>query len=133
MIGSEPDWQRLRIERAVPAYGTDYDDRDNPHDASLERRAVSWTKGCYLGQEVVCMQDMRGKLKRRIVTLAFDSRDPPAPGAIPRRVRCPTVRSRARVGVRQDVQPMHLVEDRVGAEVRIVLGSPVQRSLQVPD
>jgi folate-binding Fe-S cluster repair protein YgfZ len=30
---------------------------------------VSWNKGCYLGQEVVCMQDMRGKLKRRLVAL----------------------------------------------------------------
>jgi len=80
-IGSELDWEQLRVERAVPLYGKDYDDRDNPHDASLERRAVSWTKGCYLGQEVVCMQDMRGKLKRRIVTLALDSRDPPVPGA----------------------------------------------------
>jgi tRNA-modifying protein YgfZ len=81
VLGSGPDWEQLRIERGVPVHGTDYDDRDNPHDASLERRAVSWTKGCYLGQEVVCMQDMRGKLKRRVVTLALDSRDPPAPGA----------------------------------------------------
>jgi tRNA-modifying protein YgfZ len=81
VVGAGADWQRLRIERAVPVHGTDYDDRDNPHDASLERRAISWTKGCYLGQEVVCMQDMRGKLKRRLVTLALDSKEPPAPGA----------------------------------------------------
>ena len=73
VIGAAADWERLRIERAVPVYGTDYDDRDNPHDASLERRAVSWTKGCYLGQEVVCMQDMRGKLKRRVVTLELEA------------------------------------------------------------
>jgi folate-binding Fe-S cluster repair protein YgfZ len=38
----------------------------------LERRAVSWTKGCYLGQEVVCMQDMRGRVKRRLVALELD-------------------------------------------------------------
>jgi tRNA-modifying protein YgfZ len=81
VLGSGSDWEQLRIERAVPIHGTDFDDRDNPHDASLERRAVSWTKGCYLGQEVVCMQDMRGKLKRRVVTLAIDSREPPARGA----------------------------------------------------
>jgi tRNA-modifying protein YgfZ len=81
VVGAGPDWQRLRIERAVPVHGTDYDDRDNPHDASLERRAISWTKGCYLGQEVVCMQDMRGKLKRRLVTLTLDSKELPAPGA----------------------------------------------------
>jgi hypothetical protein len=81
VLASGSDWEQLRIERGVPVHGTDYDDRDNPHDASLERRAVSWTKGCYLGQEVVCMQDMRGKLKRRVVTLALDSRQPPVRGA----------------------------------------------------
>jgi tRNA-modifying protein YgfZ len=81
-IGSAADWERLRVERAVPVYGTDYDERDNPHDASLERRAVSWTKGCYLGQEVVCMQDMRGKLKRRLVTLALEGEATPEPGAV---------------------------------------------------
>jgi folate-binding protein YgfZ len=47
----------------------DFGERDNPHEASLDRIAVSWSKGCYLGQEVVCMQDMRGKVKRRLVAL----------------------------------------------------------------
>jgi hypothetical protein len=42
----------------------------------MERRAVSWTKGCYLGQEAVCMQDMRGKVKRRLVTLAAEGAEP---------------------------------------------------------
>jgi tRNA-modifying protein YgfZ len=51
-------------------FGVDFGERDNPHEASLDRIAVSWTKGCYLGQEVVCMQDMRGKVKRRLVPLA---------------------------------------------------------------
>jgi folate-binding protein YgfZ len=51
------------------AFGVDFGDKDNPHEASLDRVAVSWTKGCYLGQEVVCMQDMRGKVKRRLVAL----------------------------------------------------------------
>lgn len=50
-------------------FGIDFSEHDNPHEASLDRLAVSWTKGCYLGQEVVCMQDMRGKVKRRLVAL----------------------------------------------------------------
>lgn len=57
------------VELGLPRYGIDFSARDNPHEASLERRTVSWTKGCYLGQEVVCMQDMRGKVKRRLVLL----------------------------------------------------------------
>lgn len=62
------------------AFGTDFGERDNPHEASLDRVAVSWSKGCYLGQEVVCMQDMRGKVKRRLVALAGDAALLPAPG-----------------------------------------------------
>lgn len=65
-------WDVLRIGRGFPSYGRDFSEDDNPHEASLERRAVSWTKGCYLGQEVVCMQDMRGKLKRRLVALELE-------------------------------------------------------------
>jgi folate-binding protein YgfZ len=80
-IGSADDWERLRIERGVPRFGQDFDARDNPHEASLDQRAVSWTKGCYLGQEVVCMQDMRGKVKRRVVALALEGNEPPAVGS----------------------------------------------------
>lgn len=68
-FGSEAEWQAVRIEHGLPLFGIDFDGRANPHDASLERRAVSWSKGCYLGQEVVCMQDMRGKPKYRMVPL----------------------------------------------------------------
>ncbi|HEY6079381.1 MAG TPA: tRNA-modifying protein YgfZ, partial [Polyangiaceae bacterium] len=60
----------LLAEHGLGSFGVDFDQRDNPHEASLDRVAVSWTKGCYLGQEVVCMQDMRGKVKRRLVPLA---------------------------------------------------------------
>jgi folate-binding protein YgfZ len=60
-------------EHGLGVYGVDFSERDNPHEASLDRIAVSWTKGCYLGQEVVCMQDMRGKVKRRLVALDADA------------------------------------------------------------
>jgi hypothetical protein len=72
--------QSLRIERLVPAYGVDMDEKRSPHEASLERRAVSWTKGCYLGQEAVCMQDMRGKVKRRLAVVSVDAAAPPPAG-----------------------------------------------------
>lgn len=72
------DWERARLARHVPAFGTDYGPGDNPHEAGLDRSAVSWTKGCYLGQEVVFMQDARGKLKRRLVPLVVAEGLPPA-------------------------------------------------------
>jgi folate-binding protein YgfZ len=81
VVASGDDWQRLRVERVLPIYGIDIDDRRSPHEAALDRRAVSWTKGCYLGQEAVCMQDMRGKVKRRLVALRLSSSDVPEAGA----------------------------------------------------
>ncbi|HEX4474538.1 MAG TPA: folate-binding protein YgfZ [Polyangiaceae bacterium] len=85
------DWERLRVERLVPLYGVDMTEQQNPHEASLDRRAVSWTKGCYLGQEAVCMQDMRGKVKRRLAIVALDAgqaggQGPPTPGTAVRDV-----------------------------------------------
>jgi folate-binding protein YgfZ len=77
---SEEDWQRLRIERNIGVFGTDYGPNDNPHEAGVERRAIAWNKGCYLGQEVVFMQEARGKVKRRSVELVVDG-PVPAPGA----------------------------------------------------
>jgi len=63
-------WHGLRLELGLGAFGIDYGPSDNPHEAGLDRTAVSWSKGCYLGQEVVFMQDARGKLKRRLVVLS---------------------------------------------------------------
>ena len=80
--GTDADWEALRIAQAFGRFGVDFGEADNPHEAALDRRAVSWSKGCYLGQEVVCMQDMRGKLKRRLVALALeDSAEAPPVGS----------------------------------------------------
>jgi folate-binding protein YgfZ len=72
-------WDLLRLRHGFPLFGKDYGREDNPHEAALDRRAVSWDKGCYLGQEVVCMQDMRGRVKRRLAVLRIESSELPAP------------------------------------------------------
>lgn len=82
VLASAEAWQRLRVERRVGVFGVDYGPNDNPHEAALDRAAVSWTKGCYLGQEVVFMQDARGKLKRRLVQLELQGVVPPPGGAL---------------------------------------------------
>jgi len=69
---SDEDWEARRIALNFGRFGVDFGEADNPHEAALDRRAVAWSKGCYLGQEVVCMQDMRGKLKRRLVALEIE-------------------------------------------------------------
>lgn len=65
-------WSELRLIHGIPEYGVDFGPGDRPHEAGLERRAVDWSKGCYLGQEVVCMQDMRGKVSRRATLLRVE-------------------------------------------------------------
>jgi len=78
--GDGRGWDTLRIERAVPAFGAEFDGATYPQEAGLEKTAVSFNKGCYLGQEVVCMLEMRGKVKKRIVPLVLDG-DAPVRGA----------------------------------------------------
>ena len=54
----------LRVERGRPRYGIDLDDTVIPQEAGLNERAVSFTKGCYVGQETVARLYYRGKPNR---------------------------------------------------------------------
>jgi len=71
-IATEGAWDRARVEHGVTAFGVDFDDTNYPQEASLERDAVSFEKGCYLGQEAVFMLEKRGHVKKRIVQLHVD-------------------------------------------------------------
>ena len=59
-------YERMRIAAGVPRLGRDLDDGVIPQEAGLERDAVSFTKGCYLGQELVCRIDTRGHVNRAL-------------------------------------------------------------------
>lgn len=54
----------LRVEHGVPRYGVDLDESVIPQEAGLNERAVSFTKGCYLGQETVARLYYKGKPNR---------------------------------------------------------------------
>jgi folate-binding protein YgfZ len=56
----------LRIEHGRPRYGIDLDDSVIPQEAGLNHRAVSFTKGCYVGQETVARLHYRGKPNRQL-------------------------------------------------------------------
>jgi len=79
--GDQAGWDALRLERAVPRFGVDFDDKTYPQEAGLEKTAISFDKGCYLGQEVVCMLELRGHVKRKLAALVIDAEEPPARGA----------------------------------------------------
>jgi folate-binding protein YgfZ len=56
----------LRVERGRPRYGVDVDDSTIPQEAGLNQRAVSFTKGCYVGQETVARLYHRGRPNRHL-------------------------------------------------------------------
>jgi folate-binding protein YgfZ len=80
-LGDEASWEALRIARRVPRFGVDFDAATYPQEAGLEKRAISFNKGCYLGQEVVCMLELRGHVKRKLVGLRLGGPSAPARGA----------------------------------------------------
>lgn len=65
---------KMKIEHARASWGFDLDEHAYVQEGGLEERAVSFNKGCYLGQEVVCMLQMRGKVHRRLVQLAVEGK-----------------------------------------------------------
>lgn len=56
----------LRVELGRPRYGVDLDDSTIPQEAALNERAVSFTKGCYVGQETVARLFYKGKPNRHL-------------------------------------------------------------------
>jgi folate-binding protein YgfZ len=70
---SEGDVELLRIETGRPRYGIDLDDSVIPQEAGLNERAVSFTKGCYVGQETVARLFYRGKPNRFLRGLLLSS------------------------------------------------------------
>jgi folate-binding protein YgfZ len=63
---SEDAAEIVRVERGRPRYGIDMDDGTIPQEAELNERAVSFTKGCYVGQETVARLHWKGKPNRRL-------------------------------------------------------------------
>ncbi|HET8932881.1 MAG TPA: hypothetical protein VFN67_05555 [Polyangiales bacterium] len=70
-------YEVLRLRRAVPRFGVDFDEHNYPQEVGL-KALVSFKKGCYLGQEVVCTLENRGKLSRHLCVLE-GAPDAPAP------------------------------------------------------
>jgi folate-binding protein YgfZ len=71
-------YEAVRIELGIPRQGFDLDEKTIPQEAFLELDAVSFTKGCFLGQELVCRIDTRGRVNRylRKLTGIEDGRPP---------------------------------------------------------
>jgi folate-binding protein YgfZ len=72
----ERDLEVLRVLAGIPRFGADVDETRMPMEAALVRSAVSFDKGCYLGQEVVVRGTFRGQMQKGLVQLALPAGTP---------------------------------------------------------
>src|SRR6266853_1292011 len=71
----------LRLAQGVPWFGYDFGEKQIPHEAGLQDSHISYTKGCYTGQEIVERVRSRGQVNRQRVRLAFSGDVVPEPEA----------------------------------------------------
>jgi folate-binding protein YgfZ len=74
------DFRVVRVENRLPRFGEDYSGSNIPHETGL-LHAISFSKGCYLGQEIVERVRARGQVNKLLVSLELDGLRPPEPGA----------------------------------------------------
>jgi folate-binding protein YgfZ len=70
-----------RLVQGIPWFGYDFGEKQIPHEAGLEVSHISYTKGCYTGQEIVERVRSRGQVNRRRVELLFAGESVPEAGA----------------------------------------------------
>jgi len=77
-----PDtWPSVRLSAGWPAYGVDITHANLPQEVNRNARAISFTKGCYLGQETVARLNALGHVNRLLVRLSSDDPEPLPAGA----------------------------------------------------
>jgi folate-binding protein YgfZ len=63
---TESEFDRGRIEAFWPLHGIDFHEKTIPQELDRDRLAISFTKGCYLGQETIARLDARGQLQKKL-------------------------------------------------------------------
>jgi folate-binding protein YgfZ len=77
---SSQEWDARRIAVGEPVSGVDIGDQTIPQETGLVPETVSFTKGCYLGQELVARIDTRGRVNQRLMVV--EAEGPVAPGDV---------------------------------------------------
>jgi tRNA-modifying protein YgfZ len=77
----DDELERLRVLAGTPRWGREIDDRILPAEAGLDETAISFTKGCYPGQEPVARQRHRGRVNRTLRVLEVAGNGVPAQDA----------------------------------------------------
>ena len=124
-------YEVLRVEAGRPLFGQDFGDDCFPQETGLEDETVSYTKGCYLGQEVVARIHYRGGVQRRLRGLRFDAattsplgralvHDGREAGTVTSAVESPVLGSIGLSIVHQRVEPGAHVEVEGGGRAEVV-------------
>jgi len=74
--------EAIRIEAGLPRFGIDFDQSNFPQEIGRDQQAISFTKGCYLGQETVARIDAMGHVNQQIAGLQFDENRLPTVGTL---------------------------------------------------
>jgi tRNA-modifying protein YgfZ len=75
-VGDE-ELERWRIESGIPRWGSEIDERILPAEAGLDETHISFSKGCYPGQEPIARQRYRGKVNRKLRVLEIEGEAEP--------------------------------------------------------
>ena len=78
-LGDERHFHQCRIRARFPWYGIDLDETNLPQEADRDSVAISFTKGCYLGQETVARLDALGQVQKKLVNWSIQG-GVPEPG-----------------------------------------------------
>ncbi len=73
----EEQFERWRIESGIPHWGREIDNRILPAEAGLDETHISFSKGCYPGQEPIARQRYRGKVNRKLRVLEIEGEAEP--------------------------------------------------------
>jgi len=72
-------WELARIKAFWPWYGVDMDERNLPQELNRNDHAISFNKGCYLGQETIARLDALGQVQKKLVRLRIATNQIPEP------------------------------------------------------
>ena len=79
---SSEQMERMRLAAGIPAVPADIGPADLPNEGGLEAAAISYTKGCYLGQEVMARLKSMGQVRRRLLRVRGTGEPPPRPAPV---------------------------------------------------
>jgi tRNA-modifying protein YgfZ len=80
VVAGPQAFEAARIEVGMPICDIDFNEQNLPQEVGRDRQAISFTKGCYLGQETVARIDALGHVNQRLVGVRFVGSDTPTGG-----------------------------------------------------